>query len=115
MTELTIIRENLMNEKNYSPYCGNNIHRHKIGGCFNPRTYFNGKQFVCPNCNWTSNFPDDFIERYKMKWKIEEWNSLSIVQKAYKLSEMKDKGMLLGKKVETLTEDDIKLIIKNSK
>ena len=44
---------------------------------------------------------------------MEKWNKLTIVQKAYKLSEMKDKGMLIDKYVETLTEDDIKLIISN--
>lgn len=42
---------------------------------------------------------------------MEKWNKLTIIQKAYKLSKMKDKGMLIGKYVETLTEDDIKLII----
>ena len=44
---------------------------------------------------------------------MEKWNNLTIVKKAYKLSEMKDKGMLLDKYVETLTEGDIKLIISN--
>ena len=44
---------------------------------------------------------------------MEKWNNLTIVQKAYKLSEMKDKGMLLDKYIETLTDDDIMLIVEN--
>lgn len=70
MKEVTIVRENLMNEPGYSGYCGNNISRSKQGGCDNPRTKFNGKQFYCPKCGWTSQYPDDFIERYKEKWNI---------------------------------------------
>lgn len=46
----------------YSPYCPQ---------CsVMPRTFFNGEQFQCPNCGWVSQFPEDFIERYKNKWKI---------------------------------------------
>jgi predicted RNA-binding Zn-ribbon protein involved in translation (DUF1610 family) len=70
MTELTIVRENLMNEDKYSPYCGNNISRNEKGGCDNPRTHFNGKQFVCPKCGWVSKFPIKFINKYKLKWNL---------------------------------------------
>ena len=59
-----------MTEKDYSPYCGNNISRNDRGGCDNPRTRFNGSQFVCPRCGFVSQFPDDFIIRYKAKWNI---------------------------------------------
>lgn len=66
--EESIVRENLMTRKGYSPYCGNNISRSDIGGCDNPRTKWNGEQFECPRCKWVSQFPLDFIERYKAKW-----------------------------------------------
>jgi predicted RNA-binding Zn-ribbon protein involved in translation (DUF1610 family) len=66
--ENPIVRNNLMNVEGYSPYCGNNVSIFEEGGCRNPRTIFNGKQFVCPFCGWISNFPDDFIDRYKKRW-----------------------------------------------
>jgi len=68
MIENSVVRQNLMNEPNYSPYCGNNISRMEKNGCDNPRSQFNGKQFVCPHCGWVSQFPDDFIKRYKDRW-----------------------------------------------
>ena len=70
MIEISTVRENLMNEPHYSPYCGSNIPRFEKGGCDNPRTNFNGSQFVCPHCGFVSKFPDDFIIRYKSKWNI---------------------------------------------
>ena len=70
MKEETIVRENLMTEQGYRPYCGNNVSRNMIDGCDNPRTRFNGEQFVCIKCGWTSNFPSDFMQRYKQKWNI---------------------------------------------
>ena len=63
MTEITIVRENLMTKEGYTPYCGKS--------CLTmPRTYWdkNKNQFVCPNCGWVSSFPNDFIESYKTKW-----------------------------------------------
>lgn len=69
MTELTIVRENLMNEKGYTPYCGSMTPRPPVGnGCDNPRTKFNGEQFVCPKCGYVTRFEKDFIDRYKAKW-----------------------------------------------
>jgi len=69
MTELTIVRENLMNEKGYTPYCGSMIPRPPVAnGCDNPRTKFNGEQFVCPKCGYVTKFEEDFIKRYKEKW-----------------------------------------------
>jgi hypothetical protein len=68
MKELTIVRENLMNEEGYSPYCGNPISRNESGGCSNPRTKFNGEQFVCSKCGWISQFDSDFILRYRSTW-----------------------------------------------
>lgn len=64
MREETIVRENLMNEKGYTPYCGS----HVPICCSNPRTFFQHDQFHCPECGWTSQFPSYFIERYKQKW-----------------------------------------------
>lgn len=64
------VRKNLINQLGYSPYCGNMISRDLKGGCDNPRTKFNGEQFVCPKCGWVSSFPEDFIKKYKQKWGI---------------------------------------------
>jgi len=62
MTEETIVRQNLMNEKGYTPYC------YRCTGLI--RVKWNEKldQFRCPVCSWTSEFPKDFIDRYKTKW-----------------------------------------------
>lgn len=59
--ESSIIRTNLMKEKGYTPYCGNDK-------CTMPRTTFYGEQFVCDRCGWISSFPTDFIDEYKKKW-----------------------------------------------
>lgn len=70
MEELTIVRNNLMNQEGYTGYCGNDISRREVGGCSNPRTKWipSLNQFMCPECGWISQFPDDFIKRYKEKW-----------------------------------------------
>ena len=72
MTENTVIRENLMTQEGYSPYCGSDIPRDFVNGCDNPRTKYNSKlnQFVCPHCGFTTRFAPDFIKRYKEKWNI---------------------------------------------
>lgn len=57
-----IVRHNLMNEKNYTPYCGS------VGCRVCPRTHFDGEQFFCKQCGWRSSFPADFIAEYKAKW-----------------------------------------------
>ncbi len=58
-----------MNEKGYTPYCGSMIPRPPVAnGCDNPRTKFNGEQFVCPKCGYVTKFEEDFIKRYKEKW-----------------------------------------------
>lgn len=67
MTEATIVRQNMMDDVNYRGYCGNGISRLKPGGCDNPRTIWDGEQFYCPHCGWRSQFPDDFMQRYKAK------------------------------------------------
>lgn len=58
----SIVRRNLMNRKGYSPYCGNSNCREM------PRTSFNGEQFTCSCCGWTSGFDKKFIQKYKEKW-----------------------------------------------
>jgi hypothetical protein len=69
--ENSIVRQNLMNQPGYSPYCGNMEARPAYGnGCSNPRTKFNGSQFVCPECKWISTFPSSFIKEYKSKWNL---------------------------------------------
>lgn len=64
---MSIVRDNLMNEEGYSPYCG----RGYSACTFRmPRTTFTDDQFEC-RCGWRSEFPDEFIEEYKKKWEIE--------------------------------------------
>ena len=70
MKEKTIVRENLMTVEFYAPYCGNLLSRNDKNGCDNPRTKFNGKQFICPKCKFTTLFEDDFITRYKLRWSL---------------------------------------------
>ena len=60
---MSIVRENLMMRKGYSPYCGDLTCRFHW-----PRTAFDGEQFKCM-CGWRSEFPADFIAKYKAKWK----------------------------------------------
>lgn len=68
MTESSIVRQNLMDNVNYRPYCGNPRIRSIRFGCYNPRTVRRADgQFICPNCKWVSSFPADFLKRYKEK------------------------------------------------
>ena len=64
MTETTTVRENLMTEQHYAPYCGS-----ERCGLGMQRAPYNTKleQFKC-GCGWVSEFPKDFIYRYKLKW-----------------------------------------------
>lgn len=66
MKEETIVRENLMTDKNYSAFCGSMDCRLGM-----PRTLWNKdkNQFIC-KCGWVSEFPEDFIKRYKLKHKL---------------------------------------------
>lgn len=59
---MSVVRQNLMTEKGYSPYCGGQSCRQQ------PRTNFDGEQFRCPHCSWRSNFDAEFIAQYKQKW-----------------------------------------------
>ena len=64
MKEGSIVRNNLMTDNGYSPYCGK---YHCSKGM--PRTSWSKAkdQFSC-SCGWISAFPSDFIERYKKQW-----------------------------------------------
>lgn len=52
-----------MNDEHYTPYCGG-----EYSVCGMPRTRFNGEQFECPRCSWQSQFDEEFIKQYKLKW-----------------------------------------------
>ena len=56
---MSIVRENLLSVPHYTPYCGGDNCRTM------PRTFFNGKQFQCPDCGWQSLFEKEFIKAYK--------------------------------------------------
>lgn len=66
---MSIVRYNLMDRPNYTPYCGAGA----AEGCTHgmPRTRFNGKQFFC-ECGWESAFDEEFIQQYKNKWSIDK-------------------------------------------
>lgn len=69
MKESTVVRENLMNEPGYTPYCGAAMK--PVGRqCTMPRMAWNPdlNQFKCPHCGFVTEFPADFITRYKAKW-----------------------------------------------
>lgn len=86
--EESLIRNNLMTRPGYTPYCGNNISRHEKGGCDNPKTIFKDDQFHCIICGWVSEFPKDFITRYKEHWGIETKNYGTLIdpEKYYPVS-----------------------------
>ena len=68
----SIVRYNLMTLEGYSPYCGNQLPRSGVKGCSNTRTVFNGSQFVCPQCGFKTEFPEEFITIYKNKWGLSD-------------------------------------------
>jgi len=72
MSEISIVRENLMNEEGYTGYCGDMLCRPRTVSSPErwPRTMWDEKlnQFRCPRCGWVSEFPKEFIDRYKAKW-----------------------------------------------
>jgi hypothetical protein len=59
---MSIVRENLMTDRGYTPYCGAANCRLRW-----PRAHFNGQQFAC-HCGWESRFDPAFIAEYKAKW-----------------------------------------------
>lgn len=67
---VSTVRTNLMNEEGYTGYCGNSWAEQKKKGCDMPRTKWVAElsQFCCPKCGWVSQYPSDFITRYKERW-----------------------------------------------
>ena len=62
---MSIVRQNLMSQRGYTPYCGNVL-------CATmPRTSFRNGQFQCSWCGWRSAFDQAFIDAYKAKWQKE--------------------------------------------
>jgi hypothetical protein len=59
MSEISTVRRNLLTEKGYAPYCGNETCRAHW-----PRTEFKRDQFECV-CGWRSSFEPEFIDKVK--------------------------------------------------
>lgn len=62
---MSIVRDNLLTRKGYTPYCGNPKARDSIGGCDNPRMGFDGEQFRCRKCGYRTDYEPQFIQKYK--------------------------------------------------
>lgn len=63
---MSVVRDNLMNRKGYTPYCGGEQ-------CSTmPRTSWDGGQFKCAHCGWRSAFPFDFLKEYRAHWGLSE-------------------------------------------
>jgi len=60
----SIVRSNMMQDVNYRGYCGNNSCK------VMPRTIRHVDQNKCPSCGWVSQYPDDFVARYKLVHKL---------------------------------------------
>lgn len=68
LVESSIVRHNLLTDPLYRPYCGNHATNQLSSSyCYNPRTIYRevDGQFICPHCKWISQFPADFIAKYK--------------------------------------------------
>lgn len=64
IVKCSLVRTNLIEQKGYSPYCGN------YDSCSMPRTFYREGQFHCPICYWTSEFPKEFMDLYHKRWNI---------------------------------------------
>lgn len=54
---VSMVRRNLLTVPGYTPYCG--------AQCSSmPRTRFDGEQFKCGDCGWSSSFEAEFIQAY---------------------------------------------------
>jgi hypothetical protein len=65
---INVVQWNLMDREGYTPYCG---YEGKCSGHW-PRMVWVDRleQFKCYHCGYTTEFKNDFIERYKRKWKL---------------------------------------------
>jgi len=61
---VSIVRDNMMTQRGYTPYCGN-----QHCGTM-PRTFWNGAQMQCRHCGWQSSFELEFVAAYTEKWSI---------------------------------------------
>lgn len=61
----SLIRNNLMYQKDYAPYCGN-----AYPVCHNPRAHWDEeeKSHKCTTCGWKPTFDQAFYQEYKAKW-----------------------------------------------
>lgn len=64
MTEDTIVRQNMIDDKNYRPYCM------KCSGLQRMNIRLDNLQLQCPKCKSITQFPSDFVNRYKTKWNL---------------------------------------------
>ncbi len=62
MKEKTLTRENMMRDKNYVPYCGS---CHEMSRMMRND---NNDGCICPVCDWSFTFPEEFMKRYNEKW-----------------------------------------------
>lgn len=58
----SLVKNNLMKEKFYTPYCGSDNCSYGM-----PRTKWFSGQFMC-SCGWVSEFDAAFIKEYRKKW-----------------------------------------------
>ena len=59
---MSIVRDNLIEDIKYRPYCGN------LDCKTMPRTVrTNDLQFLCTSCGWKSSFDEKFIKEYAEK------------------------------------------------
>ena len=58
----SLVRNNLMKEQYYTPYCGSDNCSYGM-----PRTKWFSGQFMC-SCGWKSEFDAAFIKEYRKKW-----------------------------------------------
>lgn len=57
MTEKTTVRQNMIDDKNYRPYCGQCRIMPRID-----------KDFKCPTCGKVAVYDPEFMARYNKKW-----------------------------------------------
>lgn len=58
----SVVVKNLMERRDYTPYCGSSTCTKAI------RTVFYKGQFHCGICGWSSNYTESFIAIWQMKW-----------------------------------------------
>jgi len=62
--EKTTVRQNMMKDEKYRPYCGND----KCSGRWPRMRKLENYNFKCPSCGFETKFEDDFFKRYVEKW-----------------------------------------------